>query len=83
MTDRAARNLLIVLTIAVAATRLVALSHSMWDWDEALFAMGVQYYNVANHNPHPTGFPLFIAAAKTVRLVVHDDFRALRTLNLL
>jgi hypothetical protein len=83
VTDRGARNLLIVLTIAVAATRLMALSHSMWDWDEAQFSAALRHYNVANHNPHPPGFPLFIGAAKLVRFVIHDDFRALRTLNLL
>jgi hypothetical protein len=83
VTDRAARNLLIGLTIAVAATRFAALSHSMWDWDEALFAAALRHYNVAHHNPHPPGFPLFIAMAKVIRTFVPDDFLALRTLNLI
>ena len=55
----------------------------MWDWDEALFAAALRHYNVADHNPHPPGFPLFIAMAKCVRVVVPDDFLALRTLNLI
>lgn len=50
----------------------------MWDWDEALFCLGVRHYDVVQHNPHPPGFPLFIAAAKLVRPLADSDFRALQ-----
>lgn len=83
MTSPTRRNLLIALTIGVAATRLIAVSRSMWDWDEALFAAALRHYNVAWHNPHPPGFPLFIALAKLIRLIVPDDFRSLQTLNVI
>lgn len=73
----------IALAIAVAATRFLAVSHSMWDWDEALFASALQHYDVAQHHPHPPGFPLFFALAKLARLVVHDDFHALRAISVL
>jgi hypothetical protein len=55
----------------------------MWDWDEALFSTALRHYNVASHHPHPPGFPLFIVLAKGMRLLVHDDFQALRTVSLL
>jgi hypothetical protein len=71
------------LALGVAATRFMALSRSMWDLDEALFASALQHYDVAQHHPHPPGFPLFLAVAKLVRLVVSDDFHALRTVSLL
>jgi hypothetical protein len=70
------------LAIAVAVTRCFALSHSIWDWDEALFCSAVRHYNVALHNPHPPGFPLFIAMAKVARLFFKHDFHALRAVNL-
>jgi len=72
-----------VLALLVALTRFLALSHSMWDWDEALFASGLQQYDVSIHHPHPPGFPLFFALAKIARLFIHDDFRALRGISLL
>jgi 4-amino-4-deoxy-L-arabinose transferase-like glycosyltransferase len=70
------------LAIAVAITRFFALSHSIWDWDEALFCSALRHYNVAQHNPHPPGFPLFIGMAKVARLFFKHDFHALRAVNL-
>ena len=75
--------LLSALTVLVALTRLFALSKSLWDWDEGLFCLALRDYNVVFHHPHPPGFPLFIAAAKLVRLVVHDDFHSLRAVSLI
>jgi hypothetical protein len=72
-----------VLALFVALTRLYAISHSMWDWDEALFVSALQHYDVAQHHPHPPGFPLFFALAKLARMVMHDDFRALRAISTL
>jgi hypothetical protein len=76
------RWLVVALALGVAATRFLALSRSMWDWDEALFASALQHYDVAQHHPHPPGFPLFFAMAKLARFVVQDDFHALRAVSL-
>ncbi|HYI07998.1 MAG TPA: hypothetical protein VEK57_02900 [Thermoanaerobaculia bacterium] len=67
------RVLLWVLTLAVAATRVLAISRTMWDWDEALFALALLDYDVTAHHPHPPGFPLFIGLAKLIPL---DPFHA-------
>ncbi len=80
---RRQRWIVAVLTVAIAATRIYALSRSLWDWDEALFSVGVHSYDVVQHHPHPPGFPLFIAAAKLIHLVVHDEFRAVQAVTLL
>jgi len=77
------RLFVVALAIFVASTRLLAVSHSMWDWDEALFASGLRHYDVAQHHPHPPGFPLFFAFAKLARLVLRDDFHALRAISVL
>jgi hypothetical protein len=79
------RQRLIVFTLAiiVAATRVLAVSHSMWDWDEALFATSLHHYDVSLHHPHPPGFPLFFALAKLARFVIDDDFHALRAISVL
>src|SRR4051794_10020852 len=77
------RTLFIVVAIVIALSRLLAVSHSMWDWDEVLFASALHHYDVAQHHPHPPGFPLFFALAKIARLFVHDDFHALRAISVL
>jgi hypothetical protein len=66
-----------VLTVIVAATRLLAISRAPWEWDEILFAAAVRDYDVVVHHPHPPGFPLYIALAKVVTLLGASEFQAL------
>ncbi len=72
-----------IAVIVCAATRPLAVARSLWDWDEALFCLGMRAYDVTNHHPHPPGFPVYIAAAKIARFFTHDDFRALQSVNFL
>ncbi|HEY3052131.1 MAG TPA: glycosyltransferase family 39 protein [Thermoanaerobaculia bacterium] len=72
-----------ILTVLCAVSRFMAMARSMWDWDEALFCLGMREYDVTRHHPHPPGFPVYIGMAKIVRLVVPSDFRALQLVNLI
>ncbi len=67
----------------IALTRFVSLSKTPWDWDEVLFCLAVNDYNVAWHQPHPPGFPLYIALGKLVRIFADSDFHALQTVNVI
>ncbi len=68
-----------LLTVIVAVSRWPALSLTLWDWDEALFALALRDYDVVAHHPHPPGFPLFIALAKALtELTPLDAFHALQ-----
>jgi hypothetical protein len=69
--------------MAVAVTRLWAISRTLWDWDEALFSLALRHYDVTLHHPHPPGFPLYIALAKLVTLAGVSEFRALQTVAVL
>ena len=75
------RAIVIAVALFCAATRFLALARSLWDWDEALFTMAMRDYDVTMHHPHPPGFPVYIAMARLLRLVVADDFRALQAVN--
>lgn len=72
-----------VLSALVALTRFVALSKGPWDWDEVLFCLAINDYDVALHRPHPPGFPLHIFLGRIARLVTRSDFGALQTVNVL
>jgi hypothetical protein len=69
--------------VVCAASRFLAMARSMWDWDEALFSLGMRSYDVTLHHPHPPGFPAYIAMGRVLRLVLASDFRALQTVNLI
>jgi len=72
------KRIFLALAIVIALTRLFAVAHSMFDWDEGLFTLGVREYNVIQYRPHPPGYPLFIAAAKPFHLAGVPAFRALQ-----
>ncbi|HEX6086258.1 MAG TPA: hypothetical protein VF266_17135 [Thermoanaerobaculia bacterium] len=76
---RAQKVLFALCAIAIAATRIPALSLTLHDWDETLFAHAVREYDVKPHHPHPPGYPLFIVLAKFARLFTSSDFHALQT----
>ncbi|ODS52042.1 MAG: hypothetical protein ABS36_17935 [Acidobacteria bacterium SCN 69-37] len=67
-----------VTTLVVALTRWPALSQTFLDWDEALFVLAVDDYDVALQRPHAPGYPLFIAAAKLAYAAGFDAFHALQ-----
>src|SRR5687768_14726827 len=75
------RRVLFGLTILVGLTRFIPLSRGPWDWDEILFCMALGNYDVALHQPHPAGFPLFILLGKFARLFADSDFHALQAVN--
>jgi hypothetical protein len=57
------------LTVALAAliffvAHLASLPPALEDIDSINFAMGVRDFDVARHQPHPPGYPVFIALAK-------------------
>lgn len=77
------KRLLLIVTLAAALTRLLAAAASLWDWDEALFALAVRDYDVTRHHPHPPGYPLFALMGKAVHVVLADEFRALQVVVVL
>lgn len=76
-------RIVLILSIAIAMTRLLAIAQSPFDWDEALFSLGVRDYEVPEHRPHPPGYPLFILAAKLIALTGLDAFRCLQVVVVL
>jgi hypothetical protein len=80
---RRQRSIAIALAVVCALSRFASMARSLWDWDETLLCLGMRAYNVAQHHPHPPGFPVFIGLAKLVRVVLHDDFRSLQAVSLI
>jgi len=70
-------------TLIGALSRLLALARTPWDWDELLFMLSLDHFNVARHRPHPPGFPLYVFTAKIIRKFGFGDFHALQALSFL
>lgn len=63
------------------AFHLPFLPSSLEDLDSINFALGLRDFDVARHQPHPPGYPVFIALAKLVRAAGVSDWRALSLVN--
>lgn len=77
------KRIVLALTIVIALTRFAAVAKSLWDWDEGLFTLAVEEYDVVQHRPHPPGYPVFVAAAKAVHQAGVPPFRALQVVVML
>jgi hypothetical protein len=75
--------LIVVLAILFLAFHLPYLPTSLEDLDSINFALGVRDFDVAEHQPHPPGYPLFILAAKGAHVFVRPEHRALSALGVL
>jgi hypothetical protein len=48
------------------------ISHYLYNWDTGNFALGVETYNVSMHQPHPPGYPVFIALGKALDYIFNN-----------
>ena len=58
------RKQLGLLAVLFLIAHLVSLPRTLEDLDSINFALGVRDFDVARHQPHPPGYPVFIALAK-------------------
>lgn len=66
-----------VLAVVFLVLHLPFLPPTLEDLDSINFALGIRDFNVAEHQPHPPGYPLFILAAKAVFAVVRSEVLSL------
>jgi hypothetical protein len=58
------RTALAALALVFLAAHLPFLPHTLEDIDSINFALGVKHFDVAAHQPHPPGYPVFIGISK-------------------
>jgi hypothetical protein len=71
-----------VLAVAFFAAHVSFLPSSLEDLDSINFALGIRDFDVANHQPHPPGYPIFIVAAKGVGAIVGSEVGALSLMSI-
>lgn len=65
------------IAVIFLALHLPFLPASLEDLDSINFALGLHRFDVAHHQPHPPGYPVFIALAGVARRFVASDASAL------
>ena len=58
------RTLVGILAVVSLAAHLALLPPTLEDLDSVNFALGVRHFDVAQHQPRPPGYPVFIALGK-------------------
>ena len=58
------RSAAVALSLIFLAAHLALLPRTLEDLDSVNFALGVRTFDIAAHQPHPPGYPVFIALAK-------------------
>ena len=74
---RAFQASVVVLALLFFALHLPYLPASLEDLDSVNFALGIRQYDVAHHQPHPPGYPVYMLIAKAVRTAVPSETTAL------
>jgi hypothetical protein len=62
---------------------LYSLTRSRWldDWDSVQFALALDSFDLRQHQPHPPGYPLYVAAGKLLRSLISDHAACLTLLS--
>jgi Protein O-mannosyl-transferase TMEM260-like len=73
------RDALTAVLLFLALAAIFAMTRSRWldDWDSVNFALALDSFDLLKHQPHPPGYPLYVAAGKLVHLVVGGHAAAL------
>lgn len=60
------------LACATLATRYACRSRFLYDIDSVNFALGMEHFAPALHQPHPPGYYLYVWTARAIDTVLHD-----------
>src|SRR6266705_2534621 len=69
------------LAVLFLAFHLPFLPASLEDLDSINFALGLRHFDVALHQPHPPGYPLYIALGKMAHAGIASEAKALTVIG--
>jgi len=71
-----------VLFATALAARTPFISHTLYNWDSINFALGLENFSVADHQPHTPGYILYIALGRILQALLGDPNSALVTISI-
>lgn len=70
-------TIMAALGLVTILVRLPLRSRTLWGWDSALFALGMEHFDITAARPHPPGYPIYIALGKLLFAVTGEANAAL------
>nr|CBH38538.1 hypothetical membrane protein, dolichyl-phosphate-mannose-protein mannosyltransferase family [uncultured archaeon] len=74
---------IVILFLSSFILRLSFMSNYLDEWDSVQFALGITDFNIAAHQPHPPGYPVYIFLAKFFYLIFNDEITTLTFMSVL
>ncbi|MHB8792144.1 MAG: protein O-mannosyl-transferase family [Thermoleophilia bacterium] len=71
-----------MLYTAALATRTPLISDTLYNWDSVNFALGLENFSVAEHQPHAPGYILYIALGRVLQALLGDPNNALVAISI-
>src|SRR5438552_14718868 len=72
-----------VLAVVFLVLHLPYLPASLEDLDSTNFALALRKFDVARHQPHPPGYPLYVGLGKIANAIVPSEAKALSIVGVL
>lgn len=73
--------LLLIAFAIILITRIAALPHGPWEFDEPLFLGALEHYQPTQHYPPPPGYPLLVLTGQAVDAIDGELFVTLAAIN--
>jgi len=71
------------LALAASISRLPFRSRFPFNWDAVQYLLGMRHFDIAAHEPHPPGNPLYILLGRAAHLIIPDANQALVVVSIL
>ena len=71
------------LALATLATRIPFRSRYLYNWDSANFALGLERFNLNEHQPQPPGYILYITVGRFFNFFLDNPNNALVLLSII
>src|SRR5690242_17085233 len=68
--NRTTPLMLSALLVFIVVTRWLVVPRYLYYFDSANFALSLEHFNPALHQPQPPGYPLFVALLRLIHIVV-------------
>ncbi len=72
-----------ILALVTVISSIPFVSKYLYHIDSVQYALGFHHFNIADHQPHPPGYPVYVAMGKTISHFIHDDNGSLVIMSIL